>query len=97
MTQLHENEGCGHQGHTFQLTEEDYLHNGGIFDPGAWLNTLVQIGGGYALASGRKLWLVVRDCPVEQLTTVMAQLIGHPERVEDVRTLIERRQIGEVA
>ena len=30
------------------------------FDPAAWLGALVSIGGGYALASGRKLWLVVK-------------------------------------
>ncbi|MEN2787578.1 hypothetical protein ACFOKI_02835 [Sphingomonas qilianensis] len=66
------------------------------FDPTAWLHALVAIGGGYALASGRKLWLVVQDCPADDLTPVMAQLVGHPERVEAVRTVIERRQVGQV-
>lgn len=67
------------------------------FDPAAWLSALVAIGGGYALASGRKLWLVVQDCPADELTPIMAQVVGHPERVEAVRTAIERRQNGEAA
>lgn len=67
------------------------------FDPGAWLDALAQIGGGYALASGRKLWLVVQDCPVDQLTPVMAQIIGQPERREAIKTVIEQRQMGEGA
>jgi hypothetical protein len=66
------------------------------FDPAAWLHALVAIGGGYALASGHKLWLVVQDCPADQLTPVMAQLIGHPDRVDAVRWTIERRQNGEL-
>lgn len=65
------------------------------FDATAWLGALVEIGGGYALASGRKLWLVVQDCPAAELTPVMAQIVGHPERVEAVRATIERRQAGE--
>lgn len=66
------------------------------FDPGGWLHDLVEIGGGYALASGRKLWLVVQDCAADELTPVMAQIVGHPDRVEAVRSTIERRQNGEV-
>lgn len=66
------------------------------FEPGAWLQALVSIGGGYALASERKLWLVVQDCPADDLTPVMAQIVGHPERVEAVRSVIERRQNGEL-
>ncbi|MFC3558863.1 hypothetical protein ACFOKI_15810 [Sphingomonas qilianensis] len=66
------------------------------FDPAAWLSALVAIGGGYALASGRKLWLVVQDCAADELTPVMAQLVGHPERVEAVRCTIEQRQSGNV-
>lgn len=66
------------------------------FDPTRWLSSLVDIGGGYALASGRKLWLVVQDCPADELTGVMSQVIGHPGRIEAVRTTIERRQSGEV-
>lgn len=65
------------------------------FSPTAWLANLVQIGGGYALASGRKLWLVVEHCPADELTTVMSQIVGHPDRVEAVRVTIERRQAGE--
>jgi hypothetical protein len=67
------------------------------FDPAAWLHALVAIGGGYALASGRKLWLVVHDCAADELTPVIAQLVGHPERVEAVRTAIERRQSGDLS
>lgn len=65
------------------------------FDPAGWLHNLVQIGGGYALASGRKLWLVVEHCPADELTTVMSQIVGHPDRAEAVRVTIERRQNGE--
>ena len=67
------------------------------FDPTAWLSALVNIGGGYALAAERKLWLVVNDCPADELTSVMAQLVGLPDRVEAVRVAIERRQNGDVA
>ncbi|WP_010161402.1 hypothetical protein [Sphingomonas sp. PAMC 26617] len=65
------------------------------FDPSAWLSALVAIGGGYALASGRKLWLGVQDCPADELTSVMAQIIGKPDRIEALRGTIERRQGGE--
>lgn len=67
------------------------------FDPSTWLSDLVQIGGGYALASSRKLWLVVDHCDHDDLTPVMAQIVGHPERVEALRTTIERRSLGQVA
>jgi hypothetical protein len=67
------------------------------FDPAAWLSVLVSIGGGYALASGRKLWLVVEGCATVDIEDVMRPLVGHPERVEAVRTAIERRQNGEGA
>jgi hypothetical protein len=66
------------------------------FDPAAWLSALVAIGGGYALASGRKLWLVVNECPADELTPIMAQVVGRPDRIEAVRWTIERRQAGEV-
>ena len=69
--------------------------DGQCFCPNAWLHNLVQIGGGYALASGRKLWLVVEHCPADELTTVMSQIVGHPDRAEAVRVTIERRQNGE--
>ena len=67
------------------------------FDPSAWLSALVAIGGGYALASGRKLWLVVQDCPADELTPIMAKIVGHPDRVEAVRAVIEQRQNGRVS
>lgn len=65
------------------------------FDAASWLSDLVAIGGGYALASGRKLWLVVDHCPADELTGVMAQIVGQPDRVDAVRATIERRQAGE--
>ncbi|KQM64692.1 MULTISPECIES: hypothetical protein [unclassified Sphingomonas] len=65
------------------------------FDAPAWLASLVAIGGGYALASGRKLWLVVEDCDADDLTSVMAQIVGKPERAEAIRWIIEARQNGE--
>lgn len=66
------------------------------FDPRAWLSAFVEIGGGYALASGRKLWLVVQDCPADDLTTVMAQIVGKPDRAEAIRCYIEAQQNGEL-
>lgn len=67
------------------------------FSPARWLHSLVQIGGGYALASDKRLWLVVAECPADELTSVMAQIVGHPDRQDAVRTVIERRQNGEIA
>ena len=66
------------------------------FDPTAWLNALVAIGGGYALAAGGKLWLVVQDCPTDELAPVMAQIVGRSDRIDAVRFVIERRQEGEL-
>lgn len=66
-----------------------------MFNPTVWLHNLVQIGGGYALASGRKLWLVVEHCPADELTPLMAQIVGRPDRAEALRVTIERRQNGE--
>jgi hypothetical protein len=72
-------------------------HHACTFDPSAWLQSLVQIGGGYALASGRKLWLVVEACDPDELASVMRPLVGAPDRVEAVRTAIEMRSFGEAA
>lgn len=65
------------------------------FDASAWLASLIAIGGGYALASGRKLWLVVEDCNVDDLVPVMAQIVGQPGRAETIRCTIEAQQNGE--
>jgi hypothetical protein len=75
-------------------------HTGGAtasptFDAPAWLAALVAIGGGYALASGRKLWLAVEDCRADELTPIMAQIVGRPDRAEAIRWTIEARQNGE--
>ena len=73
--------------------------DGGVpaaFDPGTWLAAFVQIGGGYALASGRKLWLVVDRCDHGDLTAIMRPLIGNPGRVEAIRRSIEAHSFGEV-
>lgn len=64
------------------------------FDATAWLAALVQIGGGYALASGRKLWLVVDGCDRDDLLAVLRPVIGNPDRAEAIRVAIERRQNG---
>ena len=66
------------------------------FNPARWLHSVVQIGGGYALASDKRLWLVVADCPADELTDVMAQVVGYPDRQDAVRLTIERRQNGEL-
>lgn len=65
------------------------------FDAPAWLASFVAIGGGYALASERKLWLVVEGCEADDLTPVMAQIVGHPDRAETIRRTIEAQQNGE--
>jgi len=66
------------------------------FNPARWLHSLVQIGGGYALASDKRLWLVVADCPADELTDIMAQVVGYPDRQDAVRLTIERRQNGDL-
>lgn len=65
------------------------------FDPSLWLGALTSIGGGYALMSGRRLAFLVDECPADELTGVMAQIVGQPERQEAVKHAIERRQVGE--
>ena len=77
--------------------EQGCCHHGNTFDPAAWLSALVAIGGGYALAAGRKLYLVVDDCDTYDLAPIVGQIIAQPDRVESIRTAIERRQIGETA
>ena len=67
------------------------------FDPGLWLQALTEIGGGYALAAGRRLYLMVEHCDGEDLTGLMSQVIGQPERQEAIRCAIEQRQFGEAA
>lgn len=64
------------------------------FDAPAWLASFVAIGGGYALASERKLWLVVEGCDADDLTPVMAEIVGHPDRAEAIRCTIEAQQNG---
>ena len=65
------------------------------FSPQRWVAALVSIGGGYALASGSKLWLVVQGCSDDALASVVAQIANQPDRIEAVRSMIERRQNGE--
>ncbi|MEG8040589.1 hypothetical protein QP166_15035 [Sphingomonas sp. LR60] len=67
------------------------------FDPAAWLAAMAQIGGGYALMSGRRLALMVDECHPEDLTSVMSPLIGRPDRQEAIKLAIEQRQLGQVA
>lgn len=65
------------------------------FDAPTWLASFVAIGGGYALASERKLWLVVEGCEADDLIPVMAQIVGHPSRAEAIRCVIAAQQNGE--
>ncbi|RDE05574.1 hypothetical protein [Sphingomonas aracearum] len=67
------------------------------FDAAAWLAALTQIGGGYALMSGRRLAFMVEDCDPEDLAVVMSHLIGRADRQEAIKAAIERRQCGETA
>ncbi|WP_375249256.1 hypothetical protein [Sphingomonas sp.] len=66
------------------------------FDPGVWLGAFTAIGGGYALMSGRKLAFLVDECDAEDLTGIMAQIVGQPERQEAIKSAIERRSLGQV-
>lgn len=66
------------------------------FDPSLWLRAFTEIGGGYALMSGRRLHLIVNECDGDALTGMMAQIVGQPERQEAVKHAIELRQHGEV-
>jgi hypothetical protein len=67
------------------------------FDAATWLRAMTQIGGGYALMSGRRLALMVDECHPEDLTTIMAPLIGRPDRQDAIKAAIERKQLGAVA
>lgn len=60
------------------------------FDPQLWLGALSAIGGGYVLGSDRRPFLIVDGCDGDQLTSIMAQIVGHPDRVEAVRSAIEQ-------
>ncbi len=66
------------------------------FDPATWLGAFTAIGGGYALMSGRRLAFLVDECDAEDLTGVMAQIVGQPERQEAIKSAIERRSLGQV-
>jgi len=59
------------------------------FSATAWLRRFVEIGGGYALTTERKLWLVVDHCPNRQLEPLVAQIIGRPDRQEQIKRAIE--------
>lgn len=65
------------------------------FDATAWLIAFASLGGGYALMTDRKLHLVIEDCDRYDLAPIVGQIIAQPERVEAVRTAIERRKCGE--
>jgi len=65
------------------------------FDPSLWLRSFTEIGGGYALMSGRRLFFSVDRCDTIALTDMMAQIVGQPDRQEAVKGAIERRQHGE--
>lgn len=67
------------------------------FDPAVWLDALTEIGGGYALAAGGRLWLIVHGCQADDLAPVMKQIAGRPDRQASLRDAIERRQFGRTA
>lgn len=66
------------------------------FEPHLWLQALTAIGGGYALMGDRRLAFLVDECDGEDLTGVMAQIVGQPERQEAIKSAIERRSLGQV-
>lgn len=84
----------GHDGHTPDQAF-GYGCHAHTFDPHVWLQTLTSIGGGYALMANRRLAFLVDACEGEDLTSVMAQIVGQPERQEAIKAAIERRQTGE--
>lgn len=65
------------------------------FNPRLWLDALTSIGGGYALGSDKRLFLLVDACPADELTGVMAQIVGNADRQDAVRHAITQHQIGE--
>lgn len=67
------------------------------FEPALWLRSLAEIGGGYALMADRRLCFLVDDCEGDDLTRLMAQIVGMPERQEALKSSIERRQLGAVS
>ena len=67
------------------------------FDPVLWLQALTSIGGGYALMADRRLALVVDGCDDDELSFVMSQVIGQPDRQNAIKAAIEQRQFGEAA
>jgi hypothetical protein len=68
---------------------------GASFNPATWLQALTQIGGAYALMAGRKLCFAVEGCDADALAGVMEQIVGHPDRQEQVKRAIEQHQCGE--
>ena len=67
------------------------------FQAPQWIDALTEIGGGYALMSGRRLCFLVEGCAADALSAVMAQIVGHPDRLEAVKCAVEQRQRGEAA
>ncbi len=65
------------------------------FNPALWLGALTTVGGGYALMTGRRLAFLVVDVDGDALTSVMSQIVGHPDRQEAIKAAIERRRNGE--
>ena len=64
------------------------------FDARAWLAAFTDIGGGYAVISGRQVAFIV-DRSDTRAAGVIAQVTGRPGRLDDVRSYIELRQNGE--
>lgn len=64
------------------------------FDAPLWLKALPAIGGGYALAADRRLCLMIAKCDPDDLTLVLAQIVGNADRQELLRQVIEQRQGG---
>ena len=53
-----------------------------------------DIGGGYAVISGRQVAFIV-DRKDNRAANVIAQVLGRPGRLDEVRSFIELRQNGE--
>lgn len=82
-------------GWAIDRTHETHEHS--LFNATLWLAALTEIGGGYALLSGRRLYLSVGRCSGEPLTAIMQQIVGRPDRQEAIKQAIESRQNGSVA
>ncbi|MCR5872280.1 MULTISPECIES: hypothetical protein [unclassified Sphingomonas] len=64
------------------------------FDPAQWLSDFATLGGGY-VHTGERIAFLTAGVFAQDLTFMMAQLVGRPERMNAVKAEIAARA-GEV-